>query len=93
MDTKTAERTPFISQSTVVEFPEKDESVGELRLTYMGPETNDFMTRKVWATPPSYIGNCTERIFQALDILSTYLTSSAVAPLDKEYIETENPLW
>lgn len=32
-------------------------------------------------------------ILQALDILGTYLTSSAVAPLNKEYVETESPLW
>jgi Zn-dependent M16 (insulinase) family peptidase len=30
---------------------------------------------------------------QALDLLGTYLTSSAVAPLNKEFIETESPLW
>lgn len=30
---------------------------------------------------------------KALDILGTYLTSSAVAPLNKEYVEIESPLW
>lgn len=30
---------------------------------------------------------------KALDILGTYLTSSAVAPLNKEFIEIESPLW
>ena len=30
---------------------------------------------------------------QALDILGTYLTSSTVAPLNKEYIEIESPVW
>ena len=30
---------------------------------------------------------------QAIDILGTYLTSSAVAPLNKEFIEIESPLW
>ena len=30
---------------------------------------------------------------QALDILGTYLTSSTVAPLNKEYIEIESPMW
>lgn len=30
---------------------------------------------------------------KALDIIGTYLTSSAVAPLNKEYVETESPLW
>jgi hypothetical protein len=31
--------------------------------------------------------------FQALDIISLYLTSSPVAPLNKEYVEIETPLW
>ena len=31
--------------------------------------------------------------FQALDMLGTYLTSGPVAPLNKEYVEIENPLW
>jgi Zn-dependent M16 (insulinase) family peptidase len=30
---------------------------------------------------------------KALDILGTYLTSSAVAPLNKEFVEIESPLW
>lgn len=30
---------------------------------------------------------------KALDILGTYLTSSSVAPLNKEFVETESPLW
>ena len=29
----------------------------------------------------------------ALDILGTYFTSSAVAPLNKEFVEIESPLW
>lgn len=29
---------------------------------------------------------------QALDVIGTYLTSSPVAPLNKEYVEIENPL-
>lgn len=33
------------------------------------------------------------QFLQALDILATYLTSSPVAPLNKEYIEIESPLW
>ncbi|KAF9240861.1 Metalloenzyme, LuxS/M16 peptidase-like protein [Melanogaster broomeanus] len=57
-----------------VEFPEKDESQGELIITYNGPPTTAFLERK------------------ALDILSTYLTSSPVAPLNKEYVEIESPL-
>lgn len=30
---------------------------------------------------------------KALEILGLYLTSSAVSPLNKEYIEIESPLW
>ena len=30
---------------------------------------------------------------KALDILGLYLKSSSVAPLNKEYIETDSPLW
>lgn len=58
----------------VVEFPEKDESQGELLMTFTGPSPTNFLDRK------------------ALDILSTYLTSSPVAPLNREYIEIESPL-
>ncbi|KAH7911953.1 Metalloenzyme, LuxS/M16 peptidase-like protein [Hygrophoropsis aurantiaca] len=57
-----------------IEFPEQDESMGELIITYMGPSPTAFLERK------------------AIDILSTYLTSSPVAPLNKEYVETETPL-
>ncbi len=30
---------------------------------------------------------------QAIDILSSYLTSSPTAPLNKEFVEIESPLW
>ncbi|TFK57173.1 hypothetical protein OE88DRAFT_1650788 [Heliocybe sulcata] len=75
VETKSAERTGIkedVKES--VEFPEKDESVGEVMINYVGPKPNAFLERK------------------GLDILSTYLTSSPVAPLNKEYIETESPL-
>jgi hypothetical protein len=32
-------------------------------------------------------------LLQALSILASYLTSSAVAPLAREFIEIESPLW
>ncbi|KII93562.1 hypothetical protein PLICRDRAFT_49603 [Plicaturopsis crispa FD-325 SS-3] len=75
VETKSAERTPISeAKRAVVEFPEKDESVGEVLITFMGPPPNQFLERK------------------ALDVLGTYLTSSPVAPLNKEYVETESPL-
>ncbi|KIJ21665.1 hypothetical protein PAXINDRAFT_63491 [Paxillus involutus ATCC 200175] len=75
METATAKRE-HIKEITKesVEFPEKDESQGELLITYNGPPPTAFLERK------------------ALDILCTYLTSSPVAPLNKEYIEIESPL-
>ncbi|KAG6820112.1 hypothetical protein H0H93_005259 [Arthromyces matolae] len=57
-----------------VEFPEHDESMGEIILTFLGPSPNAFLERK------------------ALEMLGTYLTSSSAAPLNKEYIEIEQPL-
>ncbi|KAI6005289.1 Metalloenzyme, LuxS/M16 peptidase-like protein [Pisolithus orientalis] len=75
METPSANRAP-IQQSVkkVVEFPEKDESQGELVITFCGPSPTNFLDQK------------------ALDILATYLTSSPVAPLNKEYVEVESPL-
>ncbi|OSD05304.1 hypothetical protein PYCCODRAFT_1362169 [Trametes coccinea BRFM310] len=75
METPSADRKP-IAQTVkeTVEFPEKDESAGELQLGFLGPPPTAFLERK------------------ALGILGTYLTSSAAAPLRKEYVEVENPL-
>ncbi|EGN98675.1 hypothetical protein SERLA73DRAFT_73284 [Serpula lacrymans var. lacrymans S7.3] len=75
VETPSAKRGPIkeIVKETV-EFPEKDESMGELLVTYVGPSPDKYLERK------------------ALDMLGTYLTSSPVAPLNKEYIEIESPL-
>ncbi|KAJ7293661.1 Metalloenzyme, LuxS/M16 peptidase-like protein [Mycena rebaudengoi] len=75
VETTSALRPPL--EETIkdtVEFPEKDESMGELIISCLGPPPNAFLERK------------------ALDLLGTYLTSSAVAPLNKEYIEIDSPL-
>ncbi|KAJ3514376.1 hypothetical protein NLJ89_g2417 [Agrocybe chaxingu] len=75
LETPSANREPIAATITnVVEFPEKDESMGELIITFLGPPPSDHLSRK------------------ALDILGTYLTSSAAAPLTKEYVEIESPL-
>ncbi|KAH0590626.1 hypothetical protein H2248_000757 [Termitomyces sp. 'cryptogamus'] len=72
--------TPSANRPTIketikktVQFPERDESMGEITLSFLGPAPNAFLERK------------------ALEILGTYLTSSATAPLNKEYIEIEQP--
>ncbi|KAJ6575205.1 Metalloenzyme, LuxS/M16 peptidase-like protein [Mycena capillaripes] len=75
VETASAIRPPI--QETIkntIEFPEKDESVGELIISSLGPAPNEFLERK------------------ALDILGIYLTSSSVAPLNKEYIEIDSPM-
>ena len=76
IETASADRQPIrTTLKETVEFPEKDESVGELQLGFLGPPPTAFLERK------------------AIDILGLYLTSSSVAPLNKEYVETENPMW
>lgn len=48
MDTASAKRVPI--PKTIkedVEFPEKDESMGELLISYMGPPPGEFLERKV----------------------------------------------
>ncbi|KIM85318.1 hypothetical protein PILCRDRAFT_817322 [Piloderma croceum F 1598] len=75
LETASAKREPISKTvNDTVEFPEKDESMGELIMTFMGPPLRNFLELK------------------ALDILGTYMTSSPVAPLNKEYIEIESPL-
>ncbi|KAF9650047.1 hypothetical protein BDM02DRAFT_3185737 [Thelephora ganbajun] len=75
LETPSANRLPIAkSRQETVTFPEKDESLGELVISYLGPPPSEFLERK------------------ALDILSVYLTSSPVAPLNKEYVEVETPL-
>ncbi|KAF7306997.1 hypothetical protein MIND_00492500 [Mycena indigotica] len=75
VETPSANRPPIPTTiKDTVEFPEKDESVGELLIHFLGPPPNAFLEQK------------------ALEILGTYLTSSPVAPLNKEYIEIDSPL-
>ncbi|KAF8832423.1 hypothetical protein HHX47_DHR1001921 [Lentinula edodes] len=75
LETPSAIRPPIKeSIKKIIEFPEQDESVGEIIINFLGPAPNEFLERK------------------ALDVLSTYLTSSAAAPLNKEYVEIESPL-
>ncbi|KAI0080089.1 hypothetical protein K474DRAFT_1590638 [Panus rudis PR-1116 ss-1] len=75
VETASANRKPIATTvKEDVEFPEQDESVGELQINFMGPPPNAFLERK------------------AIEILGTYLTSSPVAPLNKEFVEIDSPL-
>lgn len=61
METPSANRGPI--KETVkktIEFPEKDESVGELMISYMGPKSDEFLESK--ASSLSFIsGFCVSR--------------------------------
>ncbi|KDQ63640.1 hypothetical protein JAAARDRAFT_29668 [Jaapia argillacea MUCL 33604] len=75
ISTPSANRTPLKeSVKQTIEFPEKDESVGEVIVSFMGCEPGMWVERK------------------ALDLLGSYLAGSATAPLNKEFVEVENPL-
>ncbi|EGF99466.1 zinc metalloprotease [Melampsora larici-populina 98AG31] len=65
-----------LTKNKVVEvpFPEKDESMGEVQISWVGPNTNDYLLQ------------------DALDLLGTYLTDTAISPLAKKFIEIEDPL-
>ena len=95
LETPSANRPPIPKpRHETVTFPEKDESLGELVISYLGPPPSEFLERKVCSYGPSHSSWWNNwASFQALDILSVYLTSSPVAPLNKEYVEVETPLW
>ncbi|GHT84478.1 metalloprotease [Actinomycetota bacterium] len=57
-----------------IEFPEKDESVGEVQISWIGPHISDTLA------------------LQALDVLGTYLTDSPVSPVQKAFVERDDPL-
>ncbi|KAF8337466.1 Metalloenzyme, LuxS/M16 peptidase-like protein [Cantharellus anzutake] len=63
----------------VVEFPESDESIGELQLSFVGPTVHEH-------------GDHRYLMDKAIDVLGVYLTESAVAPLTKQFVEIESPL-
>ena len=88
-------RRPAFTQTIrdSLEFPEKDESVGELQIGFVGPEQQDFLEGSVSTITHIHVLFSSHVASQALDMLATYLTSSPVAPLNKEFVEIENPLW
>ncbi|KAK4688517.1 presequence protease, partial [Tremellales sp. Uapishka_1] len=75
VETSTADPISLTTSETqVIEFMEKDESIGEVNIVFLGPPPTDYLENT------------------ALDILATYLTSSATAPIQKEFIEIPKPL-
>lgn len=76
VESSTASNPPVISADVreTVEFPEKDESVGEVNVSWVGVPANEFVKAL------------------AVEIMSVYLTDSAVSPLYKEFVEIDEPL-
>jgi len=58
----------------VVDFPERDESMGEVMISWNGPRVDDWVTA------------------EAISLLGTYLTDSAVSPIQQAFVEREDPL-
>jgi hypothetical protein len=53
VETPSAENVVLkVTKEETVEFPEKDESVGEVLLTFIGPPANAYLENKVriWST-------------------------------------------
>lgn len=56
-----------------VPFPDEDESIGEVDISWITPPVTDWLTH------------------DALDLIGTYLSESAIAPLNKEFVERPDP--
>jgi len=55
LETASAHRKPIAELTErTVEFPEKDESTGELLIYYMGPRNDDLIQFKVRISAPCY---------------------------------------
>ncbi|CAO1637041.1 unnamed protein product [Jaminaea pallidilutea] len=68
------ENRSSLRRKTTVEFPEDDESMGEVYITWLGPKLGEWLED------------------EAINVLSTYLTDSAVSPVQKTFIERDDPL-
>lgn len=60
--------------ATTIEFPEKDESMGEVMISWVGPRVDDFETN------------------EAINMLGSYLTDSAVSAIQQAFVERDDPL-
>lgn len=55
LETPSAQRGPIVELiERTVEFPEKDESTGELLINYMGPRDGDFVESKACILCPVF---------------------------------------
>jgi Zn-dependent M16 (insulinase) family peptidase len=75
VDTASAQIPKIAEKRTqiVVDFPEKDESVGEVMVAWLGPRVDEW------------------EVSEALGVLGTYLTDSAVSPIQNALVERDDP--
>lgn len=63
-----------LRRKNTIEFPEEDESTGEVCITWVGTELGQWLED------------------EAINVLETYLTDSAVSPIQKAFVEVGEPL-
>lgn len=75
LDSTTSSHPPSLKESKteIVNFPEKDESIGEISLSFVGGELRDWKQGL------------------AHEVIGNYLTESSVAPMNKVFVEVEEP--
>ena len=94
LETPSANRPPIAkSCQNTVDFPGKDGSLGKLIISYLGPPRSEFLERMASGDYQLRSSRINLENFQALTMLWVYLTSSPVAPLNREYVEAETRLW
>ena len=81
------------SLSFTVSTQRGNPAMGKLFICFLGPSPNEHLTIKVCCLLIYIIFSLFHRLFQAINLLGTYLTSSAAAPLNKEFVEIKSPLW
>lgn len=86
-----SKQAPPLSQSVVktVEFPEEDESYGEIEIRFLGPDCTDPVQSKLSNSQILFGTNVDNFIAGAVNITLLYLAGSSAALLDNILVERE----
>ncbi|KAE9411017.1 hypothetical protein BT96DRAFT_952834 [Gymnopus androsaceus JB14] len=79
-------KRPFVETSSAIRPPISKSTKETIKFPEQDESVGELIINFLGPAPNQFL----ER--KALDVISTYLTSSAVAPLNKEYVEIESPL-
>ena len=84
----TSAQTPPLAKTVVekVEFPEEDESTGEIVVAFLGPNSNDRMQSELSRACEAFPANS---VVTALDVLLVYLAGSSASVLQNVLVERE----